>query len=68
MMIWDGLSSGAISLFSLFSLFFNRIISEEALVFGGNPGLPQVQPLREQRERSLFPMFFRCSCANAYPR
>jgi hypothetical protein len=39
MMIWGGGVSAAISLFSLFSLFFHRIISEEDLVFGGNPGL-----------------------------
>jgi hypothetical protein len=59
MMIWDGLPSAAIS---LFPLFFHRIISERDPVFGGNPELPPVQPMTEQRELSLFrrcfPLFF----------
>jgi hypothetical protein len=50
-MIWDGLPSAAIS---LFSLFFHRIISERDPAFGGNPGLSSAQPMTEQREPSLF--------------
>jgi hypothetical protein len=50
-MIWDGLPSAAIS---LFSLFFHRIISKRDPVFGGNPGRLPVQPMTEQREFSLF--------------
>jgi len=38
-------------------LFFPEIYSERDLVTPGNPGLPTVPPLKEQRERSLF---FRC--------
>jgi hypothetical protein len=41
-------------------LFLQENISEQDLVFGGNPRLPRVRPEGEQREYSLFPLFFPC--------
>jgi hypothetical protein len=47
-------------------LFLQEIISEQDLVFGGNPRLPRVRPEGEQREYSLFPLFFPCFAAQHY--
>src|SRR6516162_343092 len=60
-MIWDGLSSAAIS---LSSLFFHRIISERDPVSGGNPRLPPAQPMAEQRALSLFRRCFSLFCTH----
>jgi hypothetical protein len=65
MMIWDGLPSAAIS---LFSLFFPEIISGQDPVFGGNPGPPPVELPAEQGELSLFRRCFSLFFAVLVPR